>query len=199
MSSIASKASWRNKSAKVAIIVGAMLGIAYPFAIYFSRGTISPHSFVLIALCLLALRAFTARSDVARIWRLPFLLIAIVLVSTTLLNASLAEKAYPALMSLAGAATFAWSLFYPPSLIERFARLRMSELPPGGSAYCRKVTIVWVIWFLINAATAAGLALWGSVEFWALWTGLLSYLVMGLLFVGEFAFRHMMLRYRFGR
>jgi uncharacterized membrane protein len=183
----------------VIVVVVAMLGIAYPFAVYYMRGSISARSFVLLALCLLALRVFTARSDMARLWRVPLFLMALVLVTTTLLDANLAEKAYPALMSLTGAVTFIWSLFQPPSLIERFARLRRRDLPLAAIAYCRIVTIIWALWFVINAATATGLALWGSLELWTLWTGLLSYLAMGLLIVGEFAVRQWMLRYRFGQ
>jgi len=176
-----------------------MLGVGYPFAVYFMQGSISSHGFILVALSLLALRAFTARSDLARIWRMPLLVTAAILIATTFLNADIAEKTYPALMSLAAALTFGCTLFYPPSLIERFARLRRRDLPPAGVSYCRKVTIIWTGWLVINAAISIGLALWGSLALWTLWTGLLSYLAMGLLFASEYAFRHLMPGYRLSR
>lgn len=196
MLSTASKAFWRSKSTTVIVIAGTVLGIAYPFAVYFTRGAISARGFVLLALGLLALRALTARSDTARLWRMPLLLTALILVATTLIDVDIAEKAYPALMSLAVALAFTWSLYYPPSLIERLARLRRGALPPAAISYCRKVTIVWVLWLLLNAAISAGLAVWGSIAAWTLWTGLLSYLAMGLLFLSELAVRYLVLGYR---
>jgi uncharacterized membrane protein len=127
---------------------------------------------------------------------MPLLLTALILMVTTFVDVDIAEKAYPALMSLAIALAFAWSLYYPPSLIERFARLRRGVLPPEAISYCRKVTVVWVLWLLMNAAISAGLAIWGSIAAWTLWTGLLSYLAMGLLFVSELAVRYLILGYR---
>lgn len=199
MFSIVSKAFWQNRSGPILLAVGMVLGIGYPFAVYFSRGTISTHGFILLALSLLILRCLALRSEAARLWRPPLLLTAVVLIGATALNADMAEKAYPALMSLAAAFVFAWSLRYPPSLIERFARLRQPELPLAASLYCRRVTMVWAGWLLINAAISAALATWGSLAAWTLWTGLLSYLAMGLLFISEFAIRHFMPSYRSGR
>ncbi|HVJ42889.1 MAG TPA: hypothetical protein VM639_15400 [Dongiaceae bacterium] len=179
--------------------VGTVLGVGYPFAVYFLRGSMPAASFVLLALCLLMLRLVTLRSATARLWTPPLLVTAAVLVVTTLLNAEIAEKAYPALMSLTAAFAFAWSLRHPPSLIERFARLRQPELPLEGVAYCRKVTVIWAIWLSLNAVVATVLALWGGLALWALWTGFISYLVTGLLVVSEFAVRRLMPAYRSGR
>lgn len=173
-----------------------MLSIGYPFAVYFARDTVSARSFVSAAVALVAVRVLTARSAVSRAWRLPLLLMTFVLIASTLLDAEIAEKSYPTLMSLAAALVFGWSLYHSPSLIETFARLRRTDLPPAAIAYCRKVTIVWTAWLVINAAIAAGLALWGSLAIWTLWTGLLSYLGMGLLFIGEIACRYLILGYR---
>jgi uncharacterized membrane protein len=101
----------------------------------------------------------------------------------------MAAKAYPVVISLAVAAVFALSLVFPPSVVERIARLREPDLPPDGVAYTRKVTWVWVVWLALNAAIAAALAAWAPLKVWALWTGLLSYLVTGLLFAGEMLVR----------
>jgi uncharacterized membrane protein len=99
-------------------------------------------------------------------------------------------------MSLAAAATFGMTLWRPPSLIERFARMRRSALPPEAPLYCRKVTVVWVVWLVANAAIAACLAIFGSLEAWTLWTGVLSYICMGMLIAGEIAFRWLFLERR---
>ena len=74
-------------------------------------------------------------------------------------------------------------------MIERFARLVDPELPPGGEAYCRRVTIAWVSFFATNALLTGALALWAPLSWWTLYTGLLAYLAMGLMFTVEFIVR----------
>jgi len=191
-----SKAFWQNKSAKFLLAVGTVLGIGYPFAVYFSRGSISARSFVLIALALLILRLVTLQSGAARLWRLPLLAMVGMLIVTAALDAEFAEKAYPTLMSAAAACVFAWSLRFGPSLVERFARIRSGDLTPAAILYCRKVTMIWTAWLVINALISATLAIWGSLAVWAMWTGLISYLVMAVLFLSEVAVRHLVPAYR---
>jgi uncharacterized membrane protein len=108
------------------------------------------------------------------------------------LDTPLAVKAYPVAVSLAAASVFGATLLHPPSLIERFARLREVDLPPAAHSYCRKVTIVWTVWLSANTIIAAILALPGNDAAWALWTGLLAYLIMGALLAGEIVVRHIM-------
>jgi uncharacterized membrane protein len=105
----------------------------------------------------------------------------------------LAVKGYPAAISLAAAIVFGATLFRPPSMIERFARLREPELPPAARSYCRKVTIVWTIWLSANTIISAVLAIPGNDAAWALWTGLVAYMIMGALFAGEIAVRRILL------
>ena len=173
-----------------------VLGIVYPFAVYFSRGSISAHSFVLVALALLILRRVTLKAEAARLWRLPLLAVVGMLLIATTLDAEVAEKAYPPLMSLAAAFVFAWSLRFGPSLIERFARIRRSDLAPAAITYCRKLTMIWAVWLTINAVISAALAIWGSLAVWTMWTGLISYLLMAVLFLSDIAFRHFAPAYR---
>ena len=49
--------------------------------------------------------------------------------------------------------------------------------------------MIWTVWLAVNAAIAALLAVLTSEAAWALWTGLLAYLIMGALFVGEMLIR----------
>lgn len=99
-----------------------------------------------------------------------------------------AIKAYPIFISLGLAAVFALTLVRPPSAIERIARLSGAVLDDRAIAYTRTVTMVWLAFFLLNAAVS----LWTarqSMEVWALYNGLLSYLMVGLLFAAEYAVR----------
>jgi uncharacterized membrane protein len=84
---------------------------------------------------------------------------------------------------------FAGSLFYPPSVVERLARLQQPDLTPQGIRYTRRVTQVWCGFFIINGSIALVTALWSSFEWWSLYNGLIAYLLMGLLFAGEYLIR----------
>jgi uncharacterized membrane protein len=51
------------------------------------------------------------------------------------------------------------------------------------------VTQVWCWFFSVNGAIALATALWASPAIWTLYNGLIAYLVMGLLFAGEYVVR----------
>lgn len=85
--------------------------------------------------------------------------------------------------------TFAATLKRPPTMIERFARLQEPDLPPEGVAYCRKVTVVWCAFFAGNGALALFTAVYGNLELWTLYNGLISYGLIGLLFGVEWLVR----------
>ncbi len=104
-------------------------------------------------------------------------------------NAVLPLKLYPVLVNGALLAVFAYSLVQPPSVIERFARLREPQLPPAAVGYTRRVTQVWCAFFVFNGSIALGTALWASEAVWSLYTSVISYVLMGILFGIEFLFR----------
>jgi uncharacterized membrane protein len=84
---------------------------------------------------------------------------------------------------------FAASLVSPPSVIERIARLRDPALPPAAVVYTRRVTIVWAVFFVLNGAAAFYTARFTPLETWALYNGLIAYLLMAALFAIELAIR----------
>jgi uncharacterized membrane protein len=125
-------------------------------------------------------------SPLARWSALAGLLMAIATVWT---NALLPLKLYPVLVNLAFLLAFAYSLSTPQSMIERFARMTEPELPVVAIRYTRQVTKVWCAFFVFNGSIALGTAIWASQEVWALYTGVISYLLMGSLFVIEYLVR----------
>jgi uncharacterized membrane protein len=165
------------------------LAAIYPVVVYALHDQVPILLFAAGACCLLLARAVFVRDELGRALRLPLLLAAATIGSLSAVDAAIATKAYPAILSLVIASVFGSSLRHPPSLIERLARFREPDLTFAGQAYCRKVTWVWTIWLLINAAIAAALALWASLALWTLWTGLISYLFFGGLFLGEMSLR----------
>lgn len=85
---------------------------------------------------------------------------------------------------------FGHTLWSPPSFIERLVRLQFPELVPGIAEYCRNLTWVWTLFFAVNIAICAALpAIMGQTA-WALYTGVVVYLLMGLLGTGEWFYRH---------
>jgi len=87
---------------------------------------------------------------------------------------------------------FSTSLYSVP-LIERFARLDQPELPLAVRVYCRRLTLFWSGFFAVNVVLTVWLALQGDDVLWVLYNGLLVYLLVAALLVGEVLWR----RYRF--
>lgn len=96
---------------------------------------------------------------------------------------------YPVVINSALALVFLYSLANPPPIIERLARLTQPELPPHAVIYTRTVTKVWLGFFIVNGLVATYTALWTNLEVWTLYNGLIAYILMGILFAGEYLVR----------
>ena len=173
----------------LSIVLGAV-SLLFPFLALFLAHPLGPTVVVLALVAVLVLRAVTGLGKgqpQALTW--AALAAACLLGVGSLINADLAMRTYPVLMSVAMLAAFALSLARPPSMIERFARVLGPDLPEAGVRYTRTVTWVWCGFFVINAVVALWTALASSLETWALYNGLISYALMGLLLGGEFLVR----------
>tara|TARA_B100000424_G_scaffold106744_1_gene80350 strand:- start:659 stop:1276 length:618 start_codon:yes stop_codon:yes gene_type:complete len=181
--------------------LGVVAAICWPLLVYalLSRltadpvgdatsGHVSPWVWALIALGALLIQ----RLPLPLILRLTLaaLLIAISLLS----EAELGLRAYPVLVNLAMLSVFATSLWRGMPVIERLARLQEPDLPDAGVGYTRKVTRVWCGFFVFNASVAAATALYADLATWTLYNGLVSYVLMGLLFCGEWLVRRRLRR-----
>jgi uncharacterized membrane protein len=171
-------------------------GLFYPLLVYVSLPYAPPFALILVGLGLIALRLWGVRRDSATvgIWGVALVLAAVGLALLSMVAPAFAVKAYPSLISAAVAGVFAASLIWPPSAIERIARIREPDLSSAGQLYTRRVTQVWTAFLLANTAISAATAIWGTVEQWTLWNGLISYFLMGALFAGEFALRRFVRR-----
>jgi len=113
-----------------------------------------------------------------------------------LFNSSLFLKLYPVLMNVVMLASFGYTLLSPPSMIFRFAvlqdkKIRGSLAEKRIENYCRKVTVVWCAFFIINGGIAAWTVFSGSDLIWSVYNGGLSYILIGSLFVSELIIRKM--------
>ena len=135
------------------LIIAFVGTLTYPLLVYFGYSVVSPVFFLVLGLGLVGLRILALRKNTnAKIWTIAFIFVAIGLCAVWLVNSHLAVQAYPVLMSLSVACVFGFSLLYPPTIIERIARIKEPNLPPEGVVYTRKVTIVWLIFLILNAS-----------------------------------------------
>ena len=175
------------------VILRAVLVMAYPLLVYAALQRSSPRAIALCALALLAARALLMGRekglDYARIWAAPALGLAIVFAISAIWNDSRSLLAAPAFGSLALLATFGRSLRERESIVEAIARVQLGSLTADEARYCHRVTWIWCAFFLVNGAVALGLACWGTIEVWALYTGFVAYLLVGMLFSAEYVYR----------
>ena len=105
-------------------------------------------------------------------------------------------KLYPVLVSLSLLAFFGFTLWRPPNFIFRMASLWDKSLKDSPSKnaverYCRNVTFFWCGFFIFNATVAAITVFKASDRVWSLYNGLISYILMGIIFIAEFLVRKM--------
>lgn len=170
-------------AAKIALLV---LSLLYPLAWYVGR---EQGWFPFLAGAMALLWLLRALLQTPRAQKILSLIIAAFFALALAARLPQSMYAYPVLVNLLLLGSFAYSLRHPPSAIETLARLQTPDLPPQAVAYTRRLTQIWCVFFLVNAAVAACLALAGLHTAWALYTGIISYLLMGILLGGEWLYR----------
>jgi uncharacterized membrane protein len=170
--------------------------VAYPLVIWLGQDRVQPRVLAVVLLLLSTTRLRTFHVSAAWRWCAggTLLLVACALWA----NAVLPLKLYPVLVNGALLGLFAYSLVVPPSMVERWARLRESDLSARTISYTRRVTQVWCVFFAVNGAAALITALWASPAVWTLYNGFIAYLLMGLLFAGEYCVRWRFMRLQRG-
>lgn len=174
----------RKVDASALIFAG--VSILYPLLAALAVRALGPGWVVAGLFALLALRAFTSlRQHVPGGLTYGLLFVAGAVAAAALYDRELSVRLYPAFMNAAMLVAFGMTLWRGPSMIERFARLVEPELPESGVRYTRAVTWVWCAFFLVNGAIAAWSALFASWSTWTLYNGVIAYIAIGALFLGE--------------
>ena len=152
-----------------------------------------PRWVALVSLALLAVRAaLLPRERVAAYasaFAVPTVSVGAALLLSAVWNVPLGLRLTPALVSFALLFSFAASLA-GESVVERIARVQLGDLGPQDARYCRRVTVVWCGFMLANGSIALWLAVWGTASAWAIYTGAIAHLLMGILFAAEYTYRH---------
>lgn len=172
---------------KLLNIAMAMVGVLYPFLVYYGMDRVAPPLFALLLGAAWLIRAPWLWHEPGGRWMLGVALAYCALLAVSGEAALL--RWYPTLISLVLLGVFGLSLKFGPPVVERIARVREPELPAAAIPYTRKVTWVWVGFFVWNAGTSAVLTLWAPLSWWTLYNGFLVYFIMGPLFIGEWLVR----------
>lgn len=171
--------------------IAVVITLLYPFAVYYGQGKFEPRLMVLLLAAVALVRFGNARDAIGRGWLFAA---GVLVVAVVLTNNALPLKLYPVLVNGGMLALFGWSLYSPPTVVERMARLKHPELSSAAIAYVRRVTQVWCGFFVVNGLVALYTALWSSDAVWSVYNGLVAYLLMALLFAGEYLVRLRVMR-----
>ncbi len=90
--------------------------------------------------------------------------------------------------------TFWRSLAQPVPLVEHFARMVKKDLSDGEVAHCRQWTRIWAIYLWVLAAIGLVLAATVSLAVWTAYVGVVSYVLVGILFAVEYVQRKLRFR-----
>jgi uncharacterized membrane protein len=79
-------------------------------------------------------------------------------------------------------------------LIEHFARMIKPALGAGELAHCRRWTAIWGGYLFVLAALGLVLARWASLTVWTVYVGIVSYVLIAVLFAIEYVIRKIQFR-----
>ncbi len=160
-------------------------------------------SLCIVALALAFFLAFTGSAggksqgkQFALSWRplVSSLLFLIAGIACFFTNQTVFLKLYSVVISAMLLVVFGSTLFFPPNIIFRFATLydkSILQTPAEKKveSYCKKVCIIWCIFFILNGSVAFYTAFFASDLVWSVYNGGISYILMGLIFIIEFIIR----------
>jgi uncharacterized membrane protein len=172
--------------------------IAYPAVVYFGYQYLPTRQLGLLLLALygatVLLNLRGSIQQLGAIIRQHVPLVGLILGATAFDNSTLLLF-LPMVVSGYLLSTFALTLRSGPPMIERFARAIEGDLPPFTLDYCRRVTIAWCVFMTLNTAAIGVLILAAPIEIWALYTGGVFYVLLGLLIGLEVCYRKWLFRF----
>jgi len=138
-------------------------------------------------------QALKARTSKVRIQKL---VVVVILFAGTVFYQDLMAKLIPIVIQLSLMWFFAKTLLKGkgPSLVERFALLEFPVMPPVLSRYCRHLTMLWAGFFAFNVFACLLLAFFAPVQWWAVYTGVMIFLLTGVIIVLEYIWRFFLFR-----
>lgn len=172
------------------IVLLTLITALYPLFVYFSINRFGATVISLLLLALLLLRLLASR-DLRQPMLLPLLIpVCILCLLAAVQQSEALLRYYPAAMNLAFALFFLLSLRSSTPLVETLAKKFLTDIQAHQKRYMRNLTIAWALFLGFNTLVASFTACCSSFSFWALYNGLISYLLIVLFFIAELVFRH---------
>lgn len=173
---------------RVLLLGLAVAALLYPLLVYWGIQRFEPKYLGLAIAGVYVLRTFAVSRKPLAKWASIVSLI-VFCICMWWFNNEYLLKILPALISLGALFVFTHSYIEPPTIPARIALRIEGELCEARLSYTNKITLVWITFFLINAGISLYTVFVGSTELWALYNGLISYMLMGALFAGEYLYR----------
>lgn len=183
------------------LLSGAILGaitLAYPLLVYLGLTAFEPRILAALMIVVISGRLLFFKKQESIYTRsfffAGFVIAFLIGAYSAIQNSEIGLRIYPVIVNATMLFIFAFSLLKPPSFIEQIARIKHPDLPSTGVRYTRNVTVVWCVFFLVNGAIALWTALYADRSLWALYNGLISYVLMGTLFSIEWLIRQKVMK-----
>ena len=184
--------SLRNypKFLKIFNIILVCVGICYPFVIFLFPENKSI-LIVMIGICIL--RALSVTS-----WqRVSWIALSLVFLIYFLVGLKELAYLYPVFINLLFCIIFFLSL-RSEAIITQIARkyeeIRGGILDSKAISYTRNLTKIWILFFIINGLISFCLIFLEDKIYWTIYCGVVSYILIGILFIVEFLYRKFILQ-----
>ncbi|MBO4745570.1 MAG: hypothetical protein J5613_00675 [Alphaproteobacteria bacterium] len=164
-------------------ILGGLVAIAYPIAVFVALQRGFPVRMLGLILVLVAGCALAQRRN---LWLgvCGIILAGLAIIS----DKDIFLKLYPVFMNAAVCFMFAVSVRSVP-LVQRFAEKMKYKITEKSKQYARRVTVAWAIFMGINTIISL-ITVFMSDWAWTLYNGLISYCLIGLMMVIEYFVRN---------
>jgi uncharacterized membrane protein len=166
-----------------------VLTIAYPALVYYGINTFKPAFFGVLFLLAAIAKFFYSKNKSDPLSVIALVGVAAYSLILAVFNTEWLLRLYPVVVSWGVATVFALSLRKEVTLIESFAIAAGKTITDNAKRYTRKLTLLWALLLLVNGLISLYLAALGTLQAWALYCGLLSYLLIGSFFLGEYQYR----------
>ncbi len=171
--------------------LAAVVSLLYPVLVLVGLKYLPPGVIVIAFAAVIGLRLSLGRRGPVDIVLALAVCIALGLLA---IDARLAVLIHPVLVNFGFAVVFGITLWSPPPMVERIARLTDPDLPIAANPYLRTVTVAWLCFFILNGLAATWTVVFGTVREWTLYNGFIAYILIGAMFAGEFILRRFFMR-----
>lgn len=172
-------------------IILTCIGICYPFALYF----FPKNEILFVTMAMVCLLRTISVEDIYQkaIWAV----ISAIFLIYFVVNLEELAYLYPVFINTIFGTIFAISL-KDEALITKIAKkqanLRGKILDQKAINYTRNLTKIWVIFFVLNALISFALIFLDNKIYWTLYCGVISYILIGMLFGAEILYRKFILQ-----